>query len=125
MDTKEDVTASGLLIYELSRIEKLTLAFFGILDALMNCSLDSFNVIFSRELRTVAADEPPTPPAPSPELNRLRAMRTQLDRSAAKTESVTTTVITHKIPLQERLKAKTRRQAVYSWRPPIDPASKQ
>jgi hypothetical protein len=125
MDTQQKINVTGVLVYELSLADKITLGVFGILDALLNCSLDSFNAIFSRELRGTVVDEPIAPPPVNPELRRLRAMRTQLDRSAAKVESMTITVVTQKIPLQERLKARTRRQALYSWRPAITPSAKQ
>jgi hypothetical protein len=116
MNTTDDTTHSGVLTYQLSWSDKLSLGVFGILDALLNCSLDSFNTILSHEFAAPKAKPAPPPPPPNAELSRLRAMRTQLDRAAAKSESVTTTVITRTIPLKERLKAKTRRQAMYSWR---------
>jgi hypothetical protein len=121
MNTEQNTNASGVLAYELSRGDKVTLAFFGIMDALLNCSLDSLNAIFSRELRGTVAAQPVEASRETAELQRLRKMRTVLDRGAAKVESTTTIVITQKIPLQERLKAKTRRQALYSWRPVINP----
>jgi hypothetical protein len=116
-----DATISDVQICEISLANKMVLGMVALLDAVMNCSLNSIHVICSSEFQTSLA-EVPVQAEPGSDLGRLRQLRKK-----AKTEEteLTTTTVTNPTKLGERLKPITRKQSQYAWRSKINPYIRQ